>query len=71
MDATDTHHLVRRGRHRGEQRDPLGAALAALWALGHIVTLTLLGIIANDQLGAVHQSAAPPARSSPTARPLS
>jgi len=65
MDGTDSLHPVHRGRHRGEHRDPLDATLAAIWALGHIAALTLLGITAQHQLGADHQSAAPPARSLP------
>lgn len=69
MDATDTCNPVRKGRHRGEHRDPLGTALATLWVLGHIATLTLLGITAQHQLGAEHQSAAPPSRSLPDRTP--
>lgn len=38
------------GRHRGRHRDPIGAALGAVWVLGNIVTLLLLGWIANGQL---------------------
>lgn len=38
------------GRHRGQHRDPIGAALGAVWVLGNIVTLLLLGWIANGQL---------------------
>lgn len=38
-------------RHRGQRRDPVGAALGTAWALGNIATLLLLGWIANGQLG--------------------
>lgn len=53
------------GRHRGRRRDPVGGALTALWGLGHIVTLTLLGASVTHQLGGEHPSAAPLAQALP------
>lgn len=47
-------HHAPPGRHRGAHHDPLGAALAWLWALGHLIVLTLLGVTAQHQLGADH-----------------
>ncbi|WP_405009583.1 hypothetical protein [Kitasatospora sp. NBC_01539] len=41
-------------RHRGARHDPFGAALAWLWALGHLLVLTLLGVTAQHQLCADH-----------------
>ncbi|KJK56032.1 hypothetical protein [Saccharothrix sp. ST-888] len=58
-----------RGRHRGAHRDPLGTAFTVLWGLGHVVTLALLGIVAQHQLDAEHQFAAPPARVLPDREP--
>ncbi|GAA2789929.1 hypothetical protein GCM10010505_17180 [Kitasatospora aburaviensis] len=57
--------IPKRGRHRGGHSDPLGTALAVLWRLGHIVTLALLGSVAQHQLGAEQQFAVPPARALP------
>ncbi len=58
-----------RGRHRGERRDPVGTTLTALWGLGHIVVLTLLGIAIQHQPSAGHGAATPPARSLPDHEP--
>ena len=69
MDATDSNYVVRKGRHRGEHHDPLSNTFTALWGLGHIATLTLLGITAHHQLDAEHQSAAPASRSLPDREP--
>ena len=33
-----------KGRHRGERHDPIGSALTATWALGHVLALFLLGV---------------------------
>jgi hypothetical protein len=66
MDSAVNQH---RGRHRGEHHDPVGTALAALWGLGHIVVLTLLGIAVQQQPGTGHEAAAPPARSLPDHEP--
>ncbi|BAJ28194.1 hypothetical protein KSE_23760 [Kitasatospora setae KM-6054] len=38
------------GRHRGRHRDPVGAALAGLWALGNAAVITLLGASVHNQL---------------------
>ncbi|WP_030061875.1 MULTISPECIES: hypothetical protein [Streptomyces] len=65
MDAVGGPYQTRRGRHRGEHRDPVGTALTVLWSLGHVAALALLGIAANHQLSTDHQVAAPPARTSP------
>ena len=65
MEATDCRRPLHRGRHRGKHRDPWGTALAAAWGLGHVATLTLLGITAQHQLATDHQSATPPARTLP------
>jgi hypothetical protein len=54
-----------RGRHRGAHRNPVGTALTALWGLGNIVALLLLGIATQHQLGAEHEVSAPPVRSLP------
>ncbi|MFD4394914.1 hypothetical protein [Kitasatospora sp. NPDC058478] len=67
MDATAN---PQRGRHRGAHRDPLGVAFTVLWGLGHIVTLALLGTVAQHQLGAEQQFAAPPARTLPDREPV-
>ncbi len=66
MDAAVNQH---RGRRRRENRDPMGTALTALWGLGHIVVLTLLGIAAQHQPGTGHEAAARPARSLPDHEP--
>ncbi|MFF4926876.1 hypothetical protein ACFY4B_40455 [Kitasatospora sp. NPDC001261] len=60
---------AQRGRHRGAHRDPLGVTFTLLWGLGHITTLVLLGTVAQHQLGADHQFAAPPARAVPDREP--
>ncbi|MFJ1703293.1 hypothetical protein [Kitasatospora sp. NPDC088346] len=65
----DTAVNPQRGRHRGAHRDPLGTVLTALWGLGHIATLALLGTAAQHQLGAEPQFAAPPARAVPDREP--
>jgi hypothetical protein len=39
-------------------RDPLGSALAAVWAAGHIAAATLLGVTVYDQVGPSDESTA-------------
>ncbi|MFE7192838.1 hypothetical protein [Kitasatospora sp. NPDC057541] len=60
---------AQRGRHRGAHRDPLGVRFTVLWGLGHVAALVLLGTVAQHQLGAEHQYAAPPARAVPDREP--
>ncbi len=47
-----------RGQHHGERRDPVGAVLTGVWALGHVVTVFLLGTAAVNQLDADHHGLA-------------
>lgn len=65
MEAAERPHQSRQGRHRGAHRDPVGTALTALWGLGHVVTLALLGVATDHQLSTDHPVAAPPPRSLP------
>ncbi|MEV4615255.1 hypothetical protein AB0K43_22095 [Kitasatospora sp. NPDC049258] len=37
------------GRHRGQHRDPVEAALKALVVSGHLIVLGLLGVLVNQQ----------------------
>ncbi|MEV7357321.1 hypothetical protein [Kitasatospora sp. NPDC091276] len=67
MDAVEH---SQQSRHRGAHQDPVGRALAVVWGLGHVVTLALLGIVAQHQLDAEHQFAAPPARALPDREPI-
>ncbi|MGW3227299.1 hypothetical protein [Kitasatospora sp. NPDC001095] len=60
---------AQRGRHRGAHRDPLGVTFTALWGLGNLAALVLLGSVAQHQLGAEHQFAAPPAHALPDRAP--
>ncbi len=48
-------------------RDPLGMALGALWAAGHLAALTLLGITVTE--GAVPHSTAAAMPDTPLAEP--
>ncbi|MBO1418910.1 hypothetical protein [Streptomyces sp. FH025] len=67
--TTDTAPSRRPASDCGRHRDVVGASLAALWGLGHIVTLALLGIVAEHQLGGDHPVAMPPARALPDHEP--
>ncbi|MER7702030.1 hypothetical protein ABTX81_03890 [Kitasatospora sp. NPDC097605] len=58
------------GRHRGEHRDPVGTVLTGVRALGHVVTVFLLGTsVLNHLEAADHQGLAHPARSVPDHEP--
>lgn len=47
--ATSSHGTAgRRASEPGRQRDPLGAAITACWAAGHVIVLGLLGQIVNQ-----------------------
>ncbi|GHE80247.1 hypothetical protein GCM10014715_39550 [Streptomyces spiralis] len=41
-------------------RDPLGTALGALWAVGHIAVMTLLGVTVFEHAGGHAATAAVP-----------
>lgn len=58
------------GRHRGQHRDPVGAVLAGIRALGHVVTVLLLGGSIIHQLDSDHLGSPQAARSAPDAAPL-
>ncbi|HJD80237.1 hypothetical protein [Kitasatospora aureofaciens] len=49
-----TDYQLHHGVHRAADRDPLGRVLTWLWALGHLIVLTLLGVTAHDQLSSDH-----------------
>ncbi|MFF4817287.1 hypothetical protein ACFY2K_22165 [Kitasatospora sp. NPDC001309] len=51
----------RRGRHR----DPVGAFLSALWAVGNAVVIALLGVIVHDDFDSARLGAHPAANSAP------
>ncbi|MFF4339430.1 hypothetical protein ACFY00_05745 [Kitasatospora sp. NPDC001540] len=58
-------------RHRGEHRDPVGAVLTGFWALGHVVTVLLLGTstahqLDPDHLGPMRTPQSAPDREPPT-----
>ncbi|WP_331744740.1 hypothetical protein [Kitasatospora sp. NBC_01300] len=50
---------------RGEHRDPAGAFLGALWAVGNAVVIALLGVIVHDDFDAARIGAHPAANSAP------
>ncbi|MGA5817110.1 hypothetical protein ACPC54_04515 [Kitasatospora sp. NPDC094028] len=65
---TDEQNLTT-GRHRGEHRDPVGAVLTGIWALGHVVTVFLLGTAVSHQLDSEHSSPMQMAHSVPDREP--
>ncbi|MFI9319727.1 hypothetical protein ACIGXI_08090 [Kitasatospora aureofaciens] len=52
-------------RHRGQHRDPVGAFLGALWAVGNAVAIALLGIIVHDHFDTARLGAHLAASSAP------
>lgn len=54
-------------RHRGQDRDGIGRALAALWAAGHLAVFGLLGLSYEAQ---AHHEAVPLPHSVPEQEPL-
>ncbi|MET8697360.1 hypothetical protein ABZW10_00570 [Kitasatospora sp. NPDC004723] len=59
-----------RGRHRGESHDPVGVVLTGVWALGHVVTVFLLGTTVVNQLDADHHGLAHTSLAAPDHEPL-
>ncbi|MFD7594393.1 hypothetical protein ACFV6D_15330 [Kitasatospora sp. NPDC059812] len=52
-------------RHRGQHRDPVGAFLGVLWAVGSAVVIALLGVIVHDDFDSARIGAHPAAGSAP------
>ncbi|MFC9328871.1 ATP-binding protein [Kitasatospora sp. NPDC057015] len=51
--STSSHGTAgRRAPEQGRQRDPLGAAITACWAAGHVIVLGLLGQVVNQSVEA-------------------
>lgn len=57
-------------RHRGKHHDPVGTVLGAVWALGHVVVIGLLGIAVHNQLDPNRLGAERAASSVPDSKPL-
>ncbi|MEV7924794.1 hypothetical protein [Kitasatospora sp. NPDC088779] len=57
------------GRHRGEHRDPVGAVLTGIWALGNVVTVFLLGTAVVSQMDSEHSGPMQMAYSVPDREP--
>jgi hypothetical protein len=57
------------GRHRGEHRDSVGTVLTGFWALGHVVTVFLLGTSVVHQLDSGHRDPMQTAYSAPDSEP--
>ncbi|MFJ8473864.1 hypothetical protein [Kitasatospora sp. NPDC094011] len=58
------------GRHRGGHRDPVGTVLTGVWAIGHAVTVFLLGTAVVNQLDSGPHGLANTALSAPDREPL-
>ncbi|MFJ1938368.1 hypothetical protein ACIOGZ_37645 [Kitasatospora sp. NPDC088160] len=52
-------------RRRGQHRDPVGAFLGGLWAVGNAVVIALLGVIVQDHFDTARPGAHPAANSAP------
>lgn len=65
---TDEQNLIS-GRHRGEHRDPVGAVLTGIWALGHVVTVFLLGTVVVNQMDSERSGPMQTAHSVPDREP--
>ncbi|MFJ8475943.1 hypothetical protein [Kitasatospora sp. NPDC094011] len=52
-------------RHRGQHRDPVGAVLGAVWAVGNAVVIVLLGVIVHNGFDPARLGAHPAATSAP------
>ncbi|WP_224278677.1 hypothetical protein [Streptomyces sp. LS1784] len=50
---------------RGQHRDPVGAFLGVLWAVGNAVAIALLGVIVHDHFDTARLGAHPAASSAP------
>ncbi len=61
-----TGYRPNQARHRGQDRDRLGATLGAAWAAGHLLAFGLLGLSYETQM---HMEAAPPPYSAPDREP--
>ncbi|MBV6703199.1 hypothetical protein [Kitasatospora aureofaciens] len=52
-------------RHRGQHRDPDGAVLGAVWAVGNAVAIALLGVIVHNDFAPARLGTRPAADSVP------
>ncbi|MFF3073443.1 hypothetical protein ACFVSN_37275 [Kitasatospora sp. NPDC057904] len=52
-------------RHRGRHRDPVGAFLGVLWAVGNAVVIVLLGVIVHNDFDTARIGARPAAYPAP------
>ncbi|MFJ8437382.1 hypothetical protein [Kitasatospora griseola] len=52
-------------RHRGQHRDPVGAFLDAVWAVGNAVAIALLGVIVHNDFAPARLGAHPTPNSAP------
>ncbi|MFE2729113.1 hypothetical protein [Kitasatospora sp. NPDC059327] len=52
-------------RRRGQHRDPVGAFLGVLWAVGNAVVIALLGVIVHNDFDTARIGAHPTANSAP------